>query len=90
MAYDAMKPVVINPGTDEGGPGSYVEMTRIYDFVDLEYLEGLFSKDGIVDLIKKNEKEKICEATKEYKETSLNREQRRQGERYWIQRKTNY
>ena len=79
MAYDAMKPVVINPGKDDGDPGIYVEMTRIFDFVDLEYLEGLFSKDGIVELIKKNEKEKICEATKEYKETNLNRAQRRQG-----------
>ena len=79
MAYDAMKPVVINLGKDEGNPGMYVEMTRIFDFVDLEYLEGLFSKDGIIELLKKSEKEKICEEAKEYKEISLNREQRRQG-----------
>ncbi len=79
MAYDAMKPVKIHSGIDEGEPGSYVEMTRVFDFVDLEYLEELFSKDGIIELIKKCEKEKVSNAASEYKKSSLNREQRRQG-----------
>ncbi len=79
MAYDAMNPVAIHPGKSNCDPGTYIEMTRVFDFVDLGYLEGLFSKDGIVELIKKSDKEKICKEVDEYKETSLNREQRRQS-----------
>lgn len=75
LAYGAINPVVLHPGKDEGDPGTYVEMTRVFDFVDLGYLEGLFSDDGIVELIKKSEKEKIEECEK----TNLNREQRRQN-----------
>lgn len=79
MAYDAIKPIFIQDGESNGTPGTYVEMIRFFDFVDLEYLEGLFSKDGIVEFIKKSEKEKIYKDVKDYKDNNLNREQRRQG-----------
>lgn len=39
--------------------GEYVELTRIFDFVDLEYLEGLFSKNGLIDFIKNSTSEQI-------------------------------
>lgn len=75
LAYGAINPVVVHPGKDEGDPGTYVEMTRVFDFIDLGYLEGLFSDDGIVELVKKSVKEK----TEECEKTNLNREQRRQN-----------
>lgn len=34
--------------------GNYVEIKRYYDFVDLDYLEGLFTQGGLIDFIKKN------------------------------------
>lgn len=81
MAYDVMKPTVVHIGKDEGDSGTYIEMTRVFDFVDIEYLEGLFSKGGVVELVKKIKREKICREAEEYKETNLNREQRRSGEK---------
>lgn len=39
--------------------GDYVELKRVFDFVDLDYLDKLFAKDGLIDFIKKTSKEKI-------------------------------
>lgn len=65
----------------DGGPnniecGSYVEIKRIFDFVDLNYLEGLFSEDGLIEYIKKSTSEEIKKNMKEQK-GDLNRQQRR-------------
>lgn len=57
--------------------GNYVEMKRVFDFVDFDYLEGLFEKDGIVEYIKKVAAEKIETEAEKVKE-GYNREQLRQ------------
>ena len=79
VAYDAIKPTMILPGNDAADPGAYIEMSRVFDFVDLNYLEKLLSKDGIVGLLSKSEKEKIQKEAEDYKDNNMNREQRRQG-----------
>ncbi len=48
IAYDAVKPTVCCAGNDVADPGSYIEMKRVFDFVDFKYLEELFSKNGAV------------------------------------------
>lgn len=60
--------------------GSFVELTQSFDFVDLEYIENLFSeKNSLLAYMKKSEKEKIeAQAAQEISET-FNREQQRQN-----------
>lgn len=63
-----------NQSDDE--TGNYVELTRVFDFVDLDYLEKLFEKDGIIEFIKKTSAEQIeAEKIKE----GHNREQLRKA-----------
>ena len=60
MAYEYISATKIEIGNDEiDDYGKYVELTRVFDFVDLEYLEGLFSKNGLIDYIKKSTSEQI-------------------------------
>ena len=47
--------------------GNYVEVTRVFDFVDLDYLESLFAKGGFIEYLKKIEKEKIESVSDELK-----------------------
>ena len=54
--------------------GNYIELTRVFDFVDMEYLENLFSKNGLVDFLKKTSKEKI-ETEASRATDGMNREQ---------------
>lgn len=68
MAYKATNPITIPVGGDRADLGQYVELARVFDFVDLEYLECLFSKDGLIDFLKKTEKEQIESQTKEITE----------------------
>ena len=77
IAYKYIEAVKIKIGNNENDDyGKYVELTRSFDFVDLEYLEGLFSKNGFIDYIKKSTAEKIKkEAT--IATNQLNRQQRR-------------
>lgn len=60
--------------------GSFVELTQSFDFVDLEYIENLFSdKNSFLAYMKKTEKEKIeAQAAQEISET-FNRGQQRQN-----------
>lgn len=60
--------------------GSFVELTQTFDFVDLEYIENLFSdKNSFLAFMKKSEKEKIeARAAQEISE-NLNREQQRKN-----------
>lgn len=58
--------------------GNYVELTRVFDFVDLDYLEKLFEKDGIIEFIKKTSAEQI-EAEAEKVKEGHNREQLRKA-----------
>lgn len=58
--------------------GNYVELTRVFDFVDLDYLEKLFEKDGIIEYIKKTAAEQIETEAEKVKE-GYNREQIRKA-----------
>lgn len=68
MAHNAINPIVIPIGDDRANLGQYIELTRVFDFIDLEYLDCLFSKDGLIEFLKKTEKEKIESQTKEFTE----------------------
>lgn len=60
IAYNYIQPQIVEEGQkDSDGYGEYIELTRAFDFVDLEYLENLFSANGLIDFIKKNDREKI-------------------------------
>lgn len=56
--------------------GDYLELTRVFDFVDIDYLENLFSENGLVDFLKKSSKEKI-EAEANKVTNGMNRDQLR-------------
>ncbi len=56
--------------------GAYVELTRVFDVVDFDYLERIISKGGLIEYLKKTEKEKI-ETTASVATESLNRSQQR-------------
>ena len=77
IAYTYISPSEIelqSQSNDE--TGNYVELTRVFDFVDLDYLEKLFEKDGIIEFIKKTSAEQIeAEKVKE----GHNREQLRKA-----------
>lgn len=54
IAYSHISPLkIINGDQSADDTGNYIEMTRVFDFVDFDYLEGLFKKEGIIDFIKK-------------------------------------
>ena len=51
---------------------------RVFDFIDFDYLEGLFQKDGVIDFIKKSSAEKLEESTDQLT-ANYNREQLRKA-----------
>lgn len=59
IAYSYINPHKYGIGDNPDDYGDYVELTRVFDFVDMEYLENLFSKDGLISFLKKTSKEKI-------------------------------
>ena len=76
-AYKYIKPTKYLLGNDNDDQyGNYIELNRVFDFVDLSYLEKLFSKEGILDLLKKDTKKKSDNQIQET-ESSLTREQLR-------------
>ena len=78
IAYD----VIFSKKVDkEICTGDYVEIKREFVFVDFDYLEKLFSKDGIVEFIKKEERERIEVQSDDYMNCHLNREQKRSAEK---------
>lgn len=79
IAYNHINPIKIVYGNQNAGDtGNYIEMTRVFEFVDFDYLEGLFKKEGIIDFIKKNTAEQI-EAEAEKIKEGYNREQLRKA-----------
>ena len=75
IAYEYINATKIEIGNnDNNNYGKYVELTRVFDFVDLEYLEGLFSKNGLIDYIKKTTSEQIKKETS-IVTNNLNRQQ---------------
>jgi len=59
--------------------GAFVELNGLFKVIDFEYLEKLFSKDSLLEFLKKNSKNEI-EAKAKGIESELNREQRRHVE----------
>ena len=39
--------------------GKYIEIKRVFDFADFDYIEGLFEKDGFIDFIKKQNAQQL-------------------------------
>jgi len=77
MAYKYITPASCpNGDRNNDDYGNYIEITRVFDFIDLDYLEKLFAKGGFIEYLKKTEKEKI-EALGEEAKSKLNREQLR-------------
>ncbi len=79
IAYTYISPSEIELQSQSNNEtGNYVELTRVFDFVDLDYLEKLFEKDGIIEFIKKTSAEQI-EAEAEKVKEGHNREQLRKA-----------
>lgn len=63
IAYCYINPYAVSlDNQDNDEEGNYLEIKRVFDFVDFDYLEGLFAKNGIIDLIKKNSADQIEES----------------------------
>lgn len=79
IAYSNISPKKFKMGEQNSDDyGDYVELTRVFDFVDIEYLDKLFDKDGLIDFFKKTSKEKI-ETELNAAKDGMNREQLRTG-----------
>ncbi len=59
-AYEYIKPKLIQFNNDEFNDyGNYVEISRVYDFVDLDYLENLFDKGPFQKFLKNDPSGKL-------------------------------
>ncbi len=77
IAYSNISPKKFKMGEDNSDEyGDYVELTRVFDFVDIEYLDKLFDKNGLIDFFKKTSREKI-ETEASAATEGMNREQLR-------------
>ncbi len=72
IAYEYMNPK--RAENSEFNYGEYIDLRRVFNIVDLEYLERISSKGSLIDYIKKTETANI-EAQLGQVETNLNREQ---------------
>ncbi len=59
--------------------GSFVELDRIFEFVDMDYINMLFAKDSFIDFLKKTSKEKIEVTMAQETTENLTRDQRRKA-----------
>ena len=59
--------------------GSFVELTQAFEFVDLVYIDGLFSEGGFINFLKKSEKEKEGQLFDKSIAEELNRGQQRKN-----------
>ncbi len=79
IAYRYITPFVVKHGDqDQDVEGNYLEIKRVFDFVDFDYLEGLFQKDGAIDYTKKAKAREI-EENSEQLTSNYNREQQRRA-----------
>lgn len=79
IAYGYISPYVVGLGIqDQDEEGNYLEIKRVFDFIDFDYLEGLFQKDGVIDFIKKSSAEKLEESADQLT-ANYNREQLRKA-----------
>lgn len=80
VAYAHIKPTEYILGNDNSDEyGLYVELRRVFNFVDLDYLENLFSENGLIDFLKKSSRDKIQEEI-DKTTSNTNREQLRKAE----------
>lgn len=80
LAYAQIFPNAILTGDcSHNETGEYVKLTRIFDFVDFDYLEGLFAANGIIDFIKQSEAEKIEEEAERVKAQTSREQLRKSG-----------
>lgn len=56
--------------------GNYIVLTELFDFIDLEYFETLFMKDGFINYIKKTRRDELDKGSANPLDT-LTREQKR-------------
>lgn len=79
VAYAHIKPTEYKLGNDNADEyGLYVELRRVFNFVDLDYLENLFYENGLIDFIKKRSRDKIQEEI-DKTTSNMNREQLRKA-----------
>lgn len=77
IAVKYIEPHITTIGDDSSvEEGSYIEIIRVFNYIDFDYLESLFSTDGLIDYLKA-ENEKDIEANFRNVTASLSREQRR-------------
>lgn len=79
IAYGYISPCVVGLDIqDQDEEGNYLEIKRVFDFIDFDYLEGLFQKDGVIDFLKKSGAEKLEESADQLT-ANYNREQLRKA-----------
>ena len=80
IAYNYIIPTKVEYGNDMvGEEGEYLEIVRVYDYVDFTYLEKLFEKGGIIEFIKQNAADEIEKRAKQLVQ-NMSREQARRAE----------
>lgn len=78
IAYEYIKPEIIGINNNEYDDfGNYVELKRVFDVIDIEHLSSLFSKNGVIDYLKKLAEKEIRDRINEEKK-ELDKEQLRQ------------
>lgn len=79
IMYGYIAPKAVKYGIqDQDEEGNYLEIKRVFDFIDFDYWEGLFQKNGVIDFIKKVNAEKL-EENADQLTTNYNREQLRKA-----------
>lgn len=76
IALTYMNPYKIEFDNNECDYGQYCEIKRVFDYIDLDYIDKLFSKDGISDFLKKQAKQEAKNKVDEQLE-GLDRDQQR-------------
>ena len=81
VAFDYINPIAVDSEINRtGDEGTYIEISRTFEYVDFDYMERLFQKDGIIDYVKKSEAEKIEEQYDSQLGAECNREQLRKAQ----------
>lgn len=79
VAFEYISPVAMDLGIHSmEKEGKYIEISRVFDYVDFDQLEKLFQKDGVIDYVKKTSADKIEEASNQFA-ADCNREQLRKS-----------
>lgn len=74
IAYEQLK---IEKDLNALEVGDFIELDRVFEIVDFDYLDGLFVKDGFIDFLKKTAKETTKKTAIGELEKNTGREQRR-------------